>query len=116
MQYIGPISILYTIYYIMVHFLHSVHMKVLYTIYRTHHIKGTTSPSFYIIIMYIVIYNKIIILYIYKLYIIIYITYTSISVICKNYPPFRKRMETGVIKNLFSKLESGYLILGAMLT
>ena len=36
--------------------MHSVHMEGRYTIYRTHHIKGMMSPSYYIYI-YIYIYG-----------------------------------------------------------
>ena len=45
MQYIGPISTLYTIYCMMVTS-PAYTMQGLYTIYRTHQIKGMMSPSY----------------------------------------------------------------------
>ena len=46
----------YTQYIVLwLHLLHSMHMEGLYTIYRTHHIKGMMSPSYYINIVIIII-------------------------------------------------------------
>ena len=46
--YITQFGVLYNIYIIWCHLLHSVHMEGLYTIYKIHHIKGMMSPSYYI--------------------------------------------------------------------